>query len=47
MKDVDIIEYGDKGFIGETVLRCFAYNEIKEEMEGCEDFNAKGGNKNE
>lgn len=40
-KFVEILEHGYKGFIGETVLRCKAYNEIKGEMEDCEDFEDK------
>ena len=40
-KFVEILEHGYTGFIGETVLRCKAYNEIKGEMEDCEDFEDK------
>ena len=35
---VNIVEYGAKGFIGETIIRCNICNEIDGEMEDCEDF---------
>ena len=38
---VNIIEYGCKGFIGETVIRCNVCNEVNSEMEDCEDFEDK------
>ena len=38
---VNIIEYGCKGFIGETIIRCDMCNEVYGEMEDCEDFEDK------
>lgn len=37
-KYVDIIEYGFKGRLGETIIECRIFNEITGEMENCEDF---------
>lgn len=40
-KFLEIEEYGCKGLIGETVLRCKVCNEVMGEMVDCEDFEDK------
>lgn len=40
-KYIEIIEYGAKGLLGETILECKICNEIKAEMKECEDFKSK------
>jgi hypothetical protein len=40
-KYIEIIEHGAKGFLGETILECRICNEIKGDMEKCEDFQIK------
>ena len=37
-KSVEILEYGFKGFLGETIINCRMCNEIDGLMEDCEDF---------
>lgn len=40
-KYVEIIELGDKGLLGETIIKCKLCNDINGEMEHCEDFEGK------
>jgi hypothetical protein len=40
-KYVEIIEHCAKGFLGESILTCRICNEIKGDMENCEDYKEK------